>query len=73
MSARDYRKKAMRIRTLAIEQPRTEARDSYFAVANIYDGLARALESLSTIERDAAALSLPRAPYQLFKPQGPRK
>jgi len=44
-------------------------RDSYCAVANIYDGLARALESLSTIERDAAALSLPRPPYQLFGPK----
>jgi len=69
---RDYRKKAMRIRTAAIEQPRPEVRDSYYAVANIYDGLARALESLTTIERDAAALSLPRAPY-LFRPQSPRK
>jgi len=44
-------------------------RESYYAVANIYDGLARVLESLSTIERDAAALSLPRAPYQLFRPK----
>ncbi len=70
MNPREYRKKAMKMRTLAVEQTRPEVRDSYQAVANVYDGLAHALETLAAIQHESDSMSLPAKTYT-FRPLRP--
>ncbi len=55
MSPRDLRKKALKLRTLAISEPYVQMQASYRAMANVYDALARAFEDL---ERRRAALKI---------------
>ena len=51
MDPREFRKKALRLRTVAIAHPRPENSASYEAMANVYDALARAADHVERVRR----------------------
>ena len=46
MDAREFRKKALKLRTAAISHPRPDNCASYEAMANVYEALAQAVDHI---------------------------
>ena len=51
MSPREFRKKAMKLRTRAVTEPQAQMRANYHAMANVYDAFAKAFEDLERKRR----------------------
>jgi hypothetical protein len=51
MDAREFRKKALKLRSNAIADPRPANSASYEAMANVYDALARAADHVDRVRR----------------------
>jgi hypothetical protein len=51
VDTRQLRKKALKLRTIAITHPRPENSASYEAMANVYDALAKAVDHIDRVRR----------------------